>query len=284
MTSVEIGKIVSDRYTLWKKNLILSVPFIFNAVITMGLMIVAFFSLFLPKLQTLLSQPSEMTSAEIFSELMITLTSRLSFIVLVLIALVVIIARIGAFLNAGAIGMAKEAILKGKTTLSTMVTYGKKKVLNLFGANLIVGVIMSLSLLFLLPGIFTLLPYTSSSVDSNTVSMTEMIPLFIGLFFMAVYGLLLSLVFFLVNYAVVIDDLRAVEGVKTGIHMFFKQKLAVFLLWLLLIVLAFVLGLLSVIPYIGGFLVFLVSLIVYLPLITLWVTNLYLTISKPVNT
>jgi hypothetical protein len=114
--------------------------------------------------------------------------------------------------------------------------------------------------------------------------MTEMIPLFIGLFFMAVYGLLLSLVFFLVNYAVVIDDLRAVEGVKTGIHMFFKQKLAVFLLWLLLIVLAFVLGLLSVIPYIGGFLVFLVSLIVYLPLITLWVTNLYLTISKPVNT
>jgi hypothetical protein len=88
--------------------------------------------------------------------------------------------------------------------------------------------------------------------------------------------------FALTRYSVVIDDLGAVEGVKKGLNIFRKHKLAVFLLWLVALVIGTVVSIiLSLIPFTGQFLNVVVFVIVIQPLIVIWWSRFYLSTVKP---
>ncbi len=197
---------------------------------------------------------------------------------------VILVMLINAFFTAGAIGMAKEATERGRTSLSDMVEYGRRKFISLLFANIIVGLIALAGLVFLIPGITYI--YILHIPDIKALSaqpefMPAMAILGLGIVIMVLYMLIISMVFALPPYAVVIDDLGAIEGVKSGFKSFMSHKLDVFLLWLVVLVMLVVsiiagFVLLSAVPFVGWLLDIAVSLVVIQPLTVIWWSRLYL--------
>jgi hypothetical protein len=159
MSAVDFGEILKGGYATWKNNLSICVPFILSMVISLVVLmmvaLIAFFSLFYPLLQTYLTNPSTADLTELFSQVAAAISGNLVSIILLLVAIIIIISLVSSFFISGAIGMVKEAILTGSTNISHMIDYGKKKYLSYFGANLIVGLIIS----------FSILSFISSSIN-----------------------------------------------------------------------------------------------------------------------
>ena len=268
MTNFDFGEIIKGGYKTWKDNLVLCIPFILgailSAIVAVIIMLITFFSMFWPLIETLISDPTSISSTEFLSEIYTTVTSNLISVIAVFTIISIIVGLIYSFFYAGATGMAKEAIQTGKTNLSHMMDYGKRKYLNYFFANIILGLIMLVGFLFLIPGII--------SISS--------IPLIIGFVIMVPYMLIMSIIFALVGYAIVIDDLPAIEGVKKALSVFRQNKLNLFLVWLIVMFLTFLFGLIGVIPIIGGILSVIVTFLIVSPLTVIWWSKFYMTVTK----
>nr|CBH38809.1 conserved hypothetical membrane protein [uncultured archaeon] len=282
----DIGSIIKKGFNTWKANLCISLPILFSSIITAIVALIIIGSAILaavPSLPSLiphLSKPDELTP-ELILPLMSQLIQSIGLIIAAVIIAVILGLLISAFFNAGAIGMAKEATETGRTSLSNMKEYGKRKFISLLFADIIVGLITLIGFVFLIPGIVYSLPIiTTSSEPAPNVILLVMI--MVGIICMAIYTLIVTILFALTRYSVVIDDLGAVEGVKKGFNIFRKHKLDVFLLWLVALVIGIVVSIiLSLIPYIGQFLNVVVSVIVIQPLAVIWWSRFYLSIVKP---
>jgi hypothetical protein len=177
--------------------------------------------------------------------------------------------------------MAKEAVSTGSTNLSNMWEYGWKKYLDYFFTSIIIGLIVLIGFLFMVPGLISISSEISQSgFEFANMDYEAFIPLLYGLMIMIPYMLIISVVFSLVNYAVVIDDLSAIKAVKKGLSVFWKNKLTVFIIWLIIVFISFLFGLLGSIPYIGGMISLFVSLLIVAPLTTVWYSKFYMKISK----
>jgi len=282
----DLGSVIKEGFDTWKANLCISLPFLFSSIITSLVAVIIIGSAILaavpslPSLIPQLSQPDKITP-ELILPLMSQLIQSIGIVIVAVIIAVVLGLLISAFFNAGAIGMAKEATETGRTSLSDMKEYGKRKFISLLFADIIVGLIALIGFVFLIPGIVYSLPIiTTSSEPAPNAILLAMI--MVGIICMAVYTLIVTILFALARYSVVIDDLGAVEGVKKGFNIFREHKLDVFLLWLVAGVIGIVVSIiLSLIPYIGQFLNVAVSVIVIQPLIVIWWSRFYLSIVKP---
>jgi len=286
MSNFEFGEIIKGGYKTWKNNFILCVPFILggliSAIVAGIIMVITFLSLFWSLIETVFSNPSSIASSEFFPQLYSVMTSNLISIIAVFLIIAIIVGLIYSFFYSGAIGMAKEALLTGKTNLSHMMDYGKKKYLDFFFASIIVGLIFLIGVLFLIPGILSVSSeIASSGFEFSNQNINAYLPLIIGFLIMVPYMIIMSVIFALVSYAVVIDDLSAIEGVKKAFRVFWHNKLNVFLIWLIVGVIGFLFGLIGLIPFIGGTLSFIVTLLIVTPLTTVWWSKFYITISKP---
>jgi hypothetical protein len=287
MSAINFGEILSGGFKTWKKNITICVPFILGAVISIVvaacILLPTMFSLFSPVIKQAISNPASMSSPETASQIFRIISENIGLIIGVTMVLVILLALIMSFFTAGAIGMAKEAILTGSTNFSHMMTYGKKKFLSYFGASVIVCLIMSVGILFALPGLIDLFANIGSLSSTPTAqeALAIMGPLMMGGLLMVVYILLMSIILALIPYAVVLDDLKAIEGFFKGIRVFWHyNKLNVFLMWLIVLVISIILSLFGMIPYAGGIIVLILSFFVVTPMITIWWTKLYLTITK----
>lgn len=284
MSDFEFGAIIKDGYKTWKNNLILCIPIILggllSAIIAGIILVISFLSLFWPLFENIISDPTTMASSEFYSQLYSIITSNLISIIAVFIIIVIIVGLIFSFFYSGTVGMSKEAILNGKTNLSHMWDYGKKKYLDYFFASIIVGLITLIGVIFLIPGILSLSEIGISGFNFSSQNITTYIPLIIGFVIMALYMCILSIIFALVSYTIVIDDLSAIEGVKKAFRVFRSNKLNVFLIWLIVLVINFLFGLVGMIPIIGGILSLIVTFLIAVPLTTIWWSKFYLTISK----
>jgi len=285
MSKVDFGETIKDGYKTWKNNLILCIPFIlgalFSAIVAGIILVITFFSLFWPLVKTVFSNPSSIASSEFFSQLYSIITSNLISIIAVIVIAAIIVGLIFSFFYSGAIGMAKEALLTGKTNLSHMWDYGKKKYLSYFFASIVVGLIMLIGVLFLIPGILSISSEIGSSgFDFSSQNFNAYIPLITGILIMVLYVIIMSIIFALVGYAVVIDDLSAIEGVKKALRVFWHNKISVFVIWLIVLVISFLFGLIGIIPIIGGILSLIVTFLIVYPLTAIWWSKVYITISK----
>ena len=284
MSNFEFGVIIKDGYKTWKNNLILCIPIILggllSAIMAGIILVVSFLSLFWPLIENIISDPTSMASSEFYSQLYSIITSNLISIIGVFIIIVIIVGLIFSFFYSGAVGMSKEAILNGKTNLSHMWDYGKKKYLDYFFASIIVGLITLIGIIFLIPGILSLSEIGISGLNFSSQNINAYFPLIIGFVIMILYMLILSIIFALVSYTIVIDDLSAIEGVKKAFRVFRNNKLNVFLIWLIVLVINFLFGLIGIIPIIGGILSLIVTFLIAVPLTTIWWSKFYLTISK----
>lgn len=280
----ELGGILSNGFETWKKNLVICLPFVFSLILTFivaiiilgGALLVAVGPL-LPSLMPHLTDSVEIPP-EVIQQLLPQILPSLGIIIAAVIITMILVLLIGSFFTAGAIGMAKEATENGGTSLSDMTDYGIRKYLSLLFANIIVGLILLAGVVFLIPGVLYLLPATTSSGTPLDVTNTAAFVLLgLGFLIMILYMLIVSFILALPPYAVVIDDLGAVEGVKKGFSFFMAHKVDVFLLWLVVLVIAGVASfILGTIPYLGQWLSMAVSVLIIQPLSIIWWSRLYL--------
>jgi len=281
----ELGSILRNGFETWKKNLTICVPFVFSLLLTLivmfliiggALMIVI--GPLLPSLTpSLTSTPGEIPP-EIVQQLQPLILQNIDILVAVVIIAGILVLLITTFFTAGAIGMANEATKMGSTRLTDMTYYGARKFMSLLGANLIVALIALAGVIFLIPGLLPLLPAISASqTPSDAANMAAIAMLGLGFLVMAFYMLIISIIFAIPPYAVVISDLEAVDGVKRGFHFFIAHKVEVFLLWLVVLAIAIVASMiLGNIPYIGQWLSMAISVIIIEPLSVIWWSRLYL--------
>ena len=118
--------------------------------------------------------------------------------------------------------------------------------------------------------------------------------LLVGIALFVIYALIISIVFALTRYAVVIEDLRAVEGVKTAFKRFLEHKLDVFLMWLIVTIIGVgisfaadlfgnLINLLNGVP-VGSLIGIIVSLVVVQPLTVVWWSGFYLRLMPTTQT
>ena len=285
----DLGNILSNGFDMWKKNLSICLPFVFSLILTslVALIIIGGALLMtigpvLPSLMPSLANSGEIPP-DIIQQLYPLFLQNIGILVAAVIITIILVLLITVFFTAGAIGMAKEVTEKGRTSLSDMMDYGRRKFLSLLFANIIVGLIVLAGVVFLVPGVLYLLPtINTSQTPFDVTNMAAFALLFLGFVIMLIYMLIISIMLALPPYAVVISDLGAVEGVKKGFKFFMAHKLDVFLLWLVVGVIAVVASIiLSNIPFIGQLISMAVSVIVIQPLSIIWWGRLYLSEIEP---
>jgi len=276
----DLGSIIRKGFDTWKKNLSICLPFLFSLILSSIAAIIAIGGAILvsiPSLVPFLTKLDEIPP-DLIPQLLPQILQNMGINIIAVIITVILVLLISAFFTAGAIGMAKEAAETGRTSLSDMMDYGRRKFISLLFAIIIVGLITLAGVVFLIPGVLYILPdITTLSQAPPEVMLPAIAILGLGFLIMFIYMAIVSIMLALPPYAVVIDDLGAIEGVKRGFNFFMKHKLNVFLLWLVVLVIGGVAGFVTgYIPHIGGVISMAVSVIVIQPLTVIWWSRLYL--------
>lgn len=270
----DVGGLIGKGFDLWKNNLNLCIPFVLSLFISILalLPLIGALALILGSkvdLQTLESITSE--------ELLSIVESSLLAIAVAVILTALLMALIGSFFTAGAIGMASQALETGKSTTDVMWSSGRRHLWNMFLANIITGVIVIAGAAFLLPGVLLLIP--SFDPTPQTVGL-----LVAGIMLLILYALAVSLFLAVAPYALVVDNLKAVEAIKSSIGFFRFNKFDVFVLWLIVVAISMGLQMIGSSTSAGDSASFqplsvvtgMVSLLILAPLSTLWWTRLYM--------
>lgn len=199
------------------------------------------------------------------------------------LGLVVALTLVEAFFSAGAIGMARQALEEGRADTGAMWSAGRRHVLNLFFSTLLMGLMTSLGLLFLLPGIgqFAGTVPALPAVPAEPVAMGMLIA---GLIVFLLYVLVLSVVLSMAPYALVLEGLGPVRAIRVGIDFFRNNKFDVLILWLVVAALSIALQMIGGSLSAGDTMKYqplslvtgLVNLLVLVPLSNLWWTRLYM--------
>ena len=280
----ETGSVIGKGFETWKQNLSICLPFVFSSVLTsvVGIIIIGGAILAaIPSLVPLFTKFDEITPDAI-SLVLPQILQSMGIIIIAIIATIILCMLIDAFFWAGAIGMAKEATETGRANISHMIEYGKRKFISLFFTDVIIGLISLVGLVFLVPGILYILPKLSVlSVLPPEEVITTFAVFGLGFLAMIAYTLIVSIIFALPRYSVVIDDVGAIRGVKNGFKVFRGNKVAVFLLWLITFVLFIISASFGAIEYIGGLISTILFVIVIYPLTVIWWSRLYLSMVEP---
>ena len=280
----DTGSVIGKGFDTWKNNLTICLPFVFSAILTHIVAIIIIGATILAIIPSLLSYitKSAEPSPGLILQLLPQIIQSMGIIIIAIIITIILCMLINAFFWAGAIGMAKEATETGRTNFSHMMEYGKRKFLSLFFTDIILGLISSVGIIFLVPGILYTLPKLMGLSELPPGEAFTAFAIFgLGFLAMFLYILIISIVFALPRYAVVIGDLGAIRGIKTGFKMFMCNKVAVFLLWLIVFVANMISMSFGVIEYIGWVISTILSVIIISPLTVIWWSRLYLSMTEP---
>lgn len=278
----EIGKIINNGFGTYTKNLNICVPFILDFFISVLIaLLFAGFGMFYI-FGTSLSQIESVSTPEAMALVMLPLISQHIIEIAILISVILlVIFLIQAYFTSGAIGMAIQATLSGKSSLSTMNDAGRKNLVNMFFAEILFGLISLAGIVFIVPGAMKI--DISQLMDSKN---PESAVLFIvGLMLWALYIIVLSIVLAIFRYALVAENLGPIDSISTAFEFFKKNKGDIVQLFIFLIVVSFALFIvdqimnslsISIINILWSFISFFISLIVIAPLTTVWWVRLYM--------
>jgi hypothetical protein len=153
-----------------------------------------------------------------------------------------------AFFSAGLIGMIKEAVEKGKTRVSDFFSYGGKYTVRMFLSVVLLFILNGLALIFWIPLYNTYIKsgLTLTSIfysfydfflSGNIEPFMEIISIFavsmvIGLLLTFVYSLILTVLFYFVSYAIVIDGLPVIAAFKKSLSLLkqYPGKVIIFII------------------------------------------------------
>lgn len=277
----DIGTIVNKGFSTWVRNLKICIPFFLESIIE-GVISAGFFGI-----MAVLLLSSELESGvdiealspeELIAMFGSALMDHIGIAVVGFLVFYILIILIQAFFRAGAIGMAKEAGENGDTVFSDMIGYGSRNIFRLFLVTVLISLLTLAGLVFVVPGALSI-GDLNLFLENPESSLKAAGLLSLGLMIWVAYALLVNLILSLVPYALVIDELDPVEAVSTGLRVFMENKVAVFGIWVLSIGLGLISGFLQQFgadSFLISFLASIFSLVVVLPLTTIWWTRLYL--------
>jgi len=278
-----INELLGRGFSLWRHNLNLCIPHLLGFLFSMmalfaGLMAVIFSGLLpLEGLnETALYDVQNMQDMQMLSDQMEEYlagmqSSDLMQIGLAILAIFVLVALVDAFFAAGAIGMARQALEKGRSDTSAMWSAGKRHFLGMFLAELLMTLII-------LMGMALLLPLLAADLESPGLLAVALVV--IALF----YALALAIILSTLPYALVLEGLSPVRALFASLDFFRYNKFDVAVLWLVVVALSLALQMVG-----GAFstgdagqgrplsaITGMISLLVLAPLSNLWWTGLYM--------
>jgi hypothetical protein len=278
-----INELLGRGFSLWRDNLNLCIPHLLGFLFSMmalfaGLMAVIFSGMLpLESLnETALNDVQDMQDMQMLSDQMEEYlagmqSSDLMQIGLAILAIFVLVALVDAFFAAGAIGMARQALEKGRSDTSAMWSAGKRHFLGMFLAELLMTLII-------LMGMALLLPLLAADLESPGLLAVALVV--IALF----YALALTIILSTLPYALVLEGLSPVRALFASVDFFRYNKLDVAVLWLVVVALSLALQMVG-----GAFstgdagqgrplsaITGMISLLVLAPLSNLWWTGLYM--------
>lgn len=278
-----INELLGRGFSLWRDNLNLCIPHLLGFFFSMtalfaGLMAVIFSGMLpLESLnETALYDVQDMQDMQKLSDQMEEYLAGLESgdlmqIGLAILAIFVLVALVDAFFAAGAIGMARQALEKGKSDTSAMWSAGKRHFLGMFLAELLMTLIilMGMALLLLL-----------LAADLESPGLLAVALVVIAIF----YALALTIILSTLPYALVLEGLSPVRALFASIDFFRYNKFDVAVLWLVVVALSLALQMVG-----GAFstgdagqgrplsaITGMISLLVLAPLSNLWWTGLYM--------
>jgi hypothetical protein len=273
----DIGKLIGEGFGIWRRNLILCMPFLLATAISM-LAIVPLVAAMAAIFGSMPS-PGSITSLEDVVSEMGTILPGLA-VALLLFILVVFL--INSFFAAGGIAMVEQAVTEGKTSTTIMWSTGRRRFWDMFVVSILTGLITLAGLIFLLPGLLSLPSsgWKNLSEHPNAIGLIAL-----GALFLIIYLLVLSLVLAVVPYALIVDILGPIGAIKASISFFNYNKFDVFIMWI--IVVAISLGLQMVVSSAAAavaeasqaalsVLVSALNVVVVAPMATVWWTSLYM--------
>jgi hypothetical protein len=276
----DIGKIISNGFETFTRNLNICVPFILDFLISVLLaLLMAVLGIFFIFGSSLSMIEKSKTPEALAMVLLPLITQHIIEIAILTVAIMIFTLLIRAYFTSGAIGMAIQATGYGKSSLSAMNDAGKKNLMNMFFAEILFGLISLAGIIFIVPGAMKI--DISQLMDSKN---PEAAALFmVGLLLWILYIIVLNIVFAMFRYALVAENLGPVDSISAAFGFFKKHKGDVVLLFIFLIVVSFaffivdqILGSLPIIKILWSFISFLISLIVIAPLTTVWWVRLYM--------
>jgi hypothetical protein len=278
-----INELLGRGFSLWRDNLNLCIPHLLGFLFSMmalfaGLMAVIFSGMLpLESLnETALNNVQNMQDMQKLSDQMEEYlagmqSSDLMQIGLAILAIFVLVALVDAFFAAGAIGMARQALEKGRSDTSAMWSAGKRHFLGMFLAELLMTLII-------LMGMALLLPLLAADLESPGLLAVALVV--IALF----YALALTIILSTLPYALVLEGLSPVRALFASLDFFRYNKFDVAVLWLVVVALSLALQMVG-----GAFstgdagqgrplsaITGMISLLVLAPLSNLWWTGLYM--------
>lgn len=284
-----IGTILSKGFDDFKANPILIAP----GVLTMLVTYIFVFSLLLVLFSQFMAAGDMFVNSgtidpAYFDSLNFD-SINIGLIIIVFLVSIILLILISCFIDAGLTGMAKEAVITGKTSLSDLWAYGKKYFLKMIGLSIILGIIMGvliliaciiLFIIFMIPMVL----FMSLGSVAGAVGFIIFYLLFLIVFIAAI--ILISAPFYFATYALVIDDCGIFESISQSWNLFManKKEVLYFVIVIVLISLAvsFALQLLgfvlALIPIIGVLLLLVIEFIlmsVMMALFALWSVRKY---------
>ena len=279
----DFGTTLNRGFKTWTRNLNICIPFILNFFVNLILYVFFFglmgFLLFGSNTGSI-ADPSTLPPAELYNMIWAGVRDNMAVSVLVFIVFSLLGMFLQAFFTAGAIGMAKKASETGDTVLSDMVRYGSKNAFRLFLTTLLITLMILAGIVFIVPGVLTI-GDLSVLIQNPEAAVGGMGTLAIGVLIWGIYILVINIALSLAPYALVIDELDPLDALKTGYRFFKKNKLDVFLIWIIAVGLVFINGLVgeflgSQNTLISG-ITYIIPVLVLQPLTAILWTRLYLT-------
>jgi len=277
----EIGQLIGKGFGIWKKNLNLCIPFICNLFASILIVAAFFIAIFVAAIQFTGEDWTQLEGYGAMEELFAGVGWQdLLPIIFLLLAMMAALSLVGSYFNAGAIGMARQALEEGKSRTSAMWSAARKHFWNMFLLSLIMAMATMAGLIFLLPGMEQL----GELLSENPSSLDGLGIILAGFLLFILYALLLSIILSPAPYALVLEDTGPVQAVKAGIEFFRYNKFDVLILWLVVVALSLVLQMIGSSFSMGESDAFqplsaittLVGLLVLAPLTNLWWTRLYM--------
>ncbi|WP_407356907.1 hypothetical protein [Methanolobus sp. WCC5] len=286
----DIVTVIRKGFGTWTGNLNICIPFILEmitAIVFFVLAMLVFTVLFIVPIVSQQNIDPENISPDQMLEIFYSIFSQSMWLLIITgVFLLMLYMLFQSFFAAGAIKMASEASEKGNTDLGDMLRGGKENFINLFLTNVLVFLLAVAGLVFLVPGIISIGDLDLFLANPQNAFAGASL-LTAGLLLWVLYVIVLSIIFLLVDYALVIDGLDPISAIEKGIHVFRENMFPAFMMWLLVVGITVMLSLIGeatsyvdVLAQLWSFGEFILNVIVIQPLITVWLTRFYLNREK----
>ena len=282
----DIGTIINKGLSTWTRNLNICIPFVFNLLIGGLLALIAFFIFvvifIVPPMSGANIDPETISPEQMMDIFSSVFSENILIVAVFLLGFILLLTFVESYFTAGAIGMAKNALIKGDTSLGDMFSAGNQNAFNLFLASILISLITLLGIVFLIPGFLVVEDFGMLLTNPESVAQSATLLVF-GFLFWGIYIAVISIILAVVVYALVVDRLDPISALETGFRFFMNNKLDVFLVWMILVALSIALSLVGslfnsveALAIIWTFVNFIISVVVIPPLTTIWFTRLYL--------